>query len=76
MDRAKCEPALSSGRSLCIWPRRNLDFVSGRKKRAPKWTQIVGVEWLYRALTDQEDLHELQRCLKCLILLCATSAVK
>jgi N-acetylglucosaminyldiphosphoundecaprenol N-acetyl-beta-D-mannosaminyltransferase len=29
-----------------------LDFVSGRKKRAPKWTQIVGVEWLYRAVTE------------------------
>lgn len=30
-----------------------LDFVSGRKKRAPKWTQVVGVEWLYRLLTER-----------------------
>jgi N-acetylglucosaminyldiphosphoundecaprenol N-acetyl-beta-D-mannosaminyltransferase len=25
-----------------------LDFVSGRKKRAPKWIQVVGAEWLFR----------------------------
>jgi N-acetylglucosaminyldiphosphoundecaprenol N-acetyl-beta-D-mannosaminyltransferase len=29
-----------------------LDFVSGRKKRAPRWTQRVGVEWLYRLFTE------------------------
>ena len=29
-----------------------LDFVSGRKKRAPEWTQAVGMEWLYRLLTE------------------------
>jgi len=29
-----------------------LDFVSGRKKRAPGWTQRVGVEWLYRVFTE------------------------
>ena len=29
-----------------------LDFVSGRKKRAPRWTQMVGVEWLYRLFTE------------------------
>ncbi len=25
-----------------------LDFVSGRKKRAPKWIQVIGFEWLFR----------------------------
>jgi N-acetylglucosaminyldiphosphoundecaprenol N-acetyl-beta-D-mannosaminyltransferase len=29
-----------------------LDFVSGRKKRAPRWMQIAGVEWLYRAIVE------------------------
>jgi N-acetylglucosaminyldiphosphoundecaprenol N-acetyl-beta-D-mannosaminyltransferase len=29
-----------------------LDFVSGRKKRAPKWTQSIGIEWLYRLFTE------------------------
>lgn len=30
-----------------------LDFVSGQKKRAPRWTQKVGVEWLYRLFTEK-----------------------
>jgi N-acetylglucosaminyldiphosphoundecaprenol N-acetyl-beta-D-mannosaminyltransferase len=29
-----------------------LDFVSGRKKRAPRWIQIAGIEWLFRLLTE------------------------
>jgi exopolysaccharide biosynthesis WecB/TagA/CpsF family protein len=29
-----------------------LDFVSGRKKRAPKWIQTVGAEWLFRLVTE------------------------
>jgi len=29
-----------------------LDFVSGRKKRAPKWIQTVGAEWLFRFLSE------------------------
>jgi len=29
-----------------------LDFVLERKKRAPKWTQELGLEWLYRLITD------------------------
>jgi N-acetylglucosaminyldiphosphoundecaprenol N-acetyl-beta-D-mannosaminyltransferase len=33
-----------------------LDFVSGRKKRAPKWTQTVGVEWLYRVVFEPQRL--------------------
>lgn len=33
-----------------------LDFVSGKKKRAPKWTQTVGVEWLYRVIFEPQRL--------------------
>lgn len=29
-----------------------LDFVSGKKKRAPKWMQAGGIEWLFRLLTE------------------------
>jgi N-acetylglucosaminyldiphosphoundecaprenol N-acetyl-beta-D-mannosaminyltransferase len=29
-----------------------LDFVSGRKKRAPKWIQVIGFEWLFRFLCE------------------------
>jgi N-acetylglucosaminyldiphosphoundecaprenol N-acetyl-beta-D-mannosaminyltransferase len=28
------------------------DFVSGRKKRAPRWIQVVGAEWLFRVITE------------------------
>jgi N-acetylglucosaminyldiphosphoundecaprenol N-acetyl-beta-D-mannosaminyltransferase len=41
-----------------------LDFVSGRKKRAPKWTQTVGVEWLYRALTESGRLSRTAKMFK------------
>ncbi|MGC2448810.1 MAG: WecB/TagA/CpsF family glycosyltransferase [Candidatus Sulfotelmatobacter sp.] len=41
-----------------------LDFVSGRKKRAPKWTQTVGVEWLYRALTEPGRLARTAKMFK------------
>jgi exopolysaccharide biosynthesis WecB/TagA/CpsF family protein len=33
-----------------------LDFVSGRKKRAPKWIQGVGAEWLFRVFTESGRL--------------------
>ncbi|MGB9598175.1 MAG: WecB/TagA/CpsF family glycosyltransferase, partial [Candidatus Poribacteria bacterium] len=32
------------------------DFISGRKKRAPKWMQRVGLEWLYRLLQEPKRL--------------------
>lgn len=41
-----------------------LDFVSGRKKRAPKWTQTVGVEWLYRAVTEPGRLARTAKMFK------------
>jgi N-acetylglucosaminyldiphosphoundecaprenol N-acetyl-beta-D-mannosaminyltransferase len=31
-----------------------LDFVSGRKKRAPRWIQYVGAEWLYRLFSEPD----------------------
>jgi len=41
-----------------------LDFVSGRKKRAPKWTQAVGVEWLFRLLTESGRLGRTAKMFK------------
>jgi len=41
-----------------------LDFVSGRKKRAPKWTQAVGIEWLYRLLTESGRLGRTAKMFK------------
>tara|TARA_A100001015_G_scaffold316270_2_gene430113 strand:- start:685 stop:1404 length:720 start_codon:yes stop_codon:yes gene_type:complete len=34
----------------------SFDVLSGRKKRAPKWMQKKGVEWLYRGLTEPQRL--------------------
>jgi len=41
-----------------------LDFVSGRKKRAPKWTQAIGVEWLYRLFTESGRLSRTAKMFK------------
>lgn len=32
------------------------DFVSGRKKRAPRWVQHIGMEWLFRLGTEPRRL--------------------
>jgi N-acetylglucosaminyldiphosphoundecaprenol N-acetyl-beta-D-mannosaminyltransferase len=32
------------------------DFFSGRKKEAPRWMQAVGLEWLFRLLSDPKRL--------------------
>ena len=30
----------------------SFDIVAGLTKRAPKWLQIIGLEWLYRTLQE------------------------
>jgi exopolysaccharide biosynthesis WecB/TagA/CpsF family protein len=32
------------------------DFLSGRARRAPKWMQIVGLEWAFRTLLEPRRL--------------------
>lgn len=32
----------------------SLDVISGRKKRAPKWAQVLYIEWLYRLFTEPQ----------------------
>ncbi len=32
------------------------DFISGKKKRAPKWIQKIGFEWLYRLIQEPKRL--------------------
>ena len=41
-----------------------LDFVSGRKKRAPKWIQEVGAEWLFRLITEPGRLGRTAKMFK------------
>jgi N-acetylglucosaminyldiphosphoundecaprenol N-acetyl-beta-D-mannosaminyltransferase len=40
------------GVPLAIQLGASFDFVAGRAKRAPKWMQRTGLEWLYRAVQD------------------------
>lgn len=41
---------------LCIQLGASFDFVAGTAKRAPKIFQRIGLEWLYRALSDPKRL--------------------
>jgi N-acetylglucosaminyldiphosphoundecaprenol N-acetyl-beta-D-mannosaminyltransferase len=41
-----------------------LDFVSGRKKRAPRWIQVVGAEWLCRVITEPARLGRTAKMFK------------
>ena len=36
--------------ALCVGA--TIDFLAGEKKRAPKWVQAIGLEWLHRISTD------------------------
>ena len=36
------------GVPVCVQIGASLDFVAGRVRRAPRWAQRIGVEWLYR----------------------------
>jgi N-acetylglucosaminyldiphosphoundecaprenol N-acetyl-beta-D-mannosaminyltransferase len=41
-----------------------LDFVSGRTKRAPRLIQVLGVEWLFRALTEPRRMRRTAKMFK------------
>jgi N-acetylglucosaminyldiphosphoundecaprenol N-acetyl-beta-D-mannosaminyltransferase len=34
----------------------SIDFVTGKQRRAPRWMQRIGAEWLYRLLSDPRRL--------------------
>lgn len=38
-----------------------LDFISGRQKRAPKWMQKSGLEWLYRLVREPSRIGRMYR---------------
>jgi len=44
------------GVPLAIQLGASFDFVAGQAKRAPKWMQRTGLEWLYRAVKDPRRL--------------------
>jgi N-acetylglucosaminyldiphosphoundecaprenol N-acetyl-beta-D-mannosaminyltransferase len=53
----------ASGVQLCIGCGGSLDFLSGQIKRAPKWVQSIGMEGVYRLLT-QPKWFRLKRLLR------------
>lgn len=40
--------------ALCVGA--TIDFLAGEKKRAPKWLQALGMEWLHRMLSEPKRL--------------------
>lgn len=40
----------ANGLALCIGA--SIDFLTGAQRRAPRWMQHIGMEWLYRALQN------------------------
>jgi N-acetylglucosaminyldiphosphoundecaprenol N-acetyl-beta-D-mannosaminyltransferase len=47
----------------------SLDVLSGRKKRAPRWTQALYIEWLYRLITEPQRWKRQLALPKCLWLM-------
>jgi N-acetylglucosaminyldiphosphoundecaprenol N-acetyl-beta-D-mannosaminyltransferase len=45
---------LNAKTALCIGA--TIDFLAGEKKRAPRWMQRFGVEWLHRLLSEPKRL--------------------
>lgn len=42
------------GLAMCVGA--SVDFLSGKQPRAPEWMRAVGIEWLYRLLTNPRRL--------------------
>ena len=43
---------LRTGAAVAIGIGGSLDFIAGRQKRAPRWLQRLGLEWLYRLVRE------------------------
>ena len=44
------------GVPLCIQLGASFDFIVGKARRAPRWIQRIGMEWLFRAVRDPQRL--------------------
>lgn len=44
----------AQGVAFCIGA--SIEFMLGRKRRAPKWMQLAGLEWAYRLITEPRRL--------------------
>lgn len=52
--RLIAERAMARGVALCIGA--SLEFMTGAKRRAPAWMQRMGLEWLFRLLSEPRRL--------------------
>jgi N-acetylglucosaminyldiphosphoundecaprenol N-acetyl-beta-D-mannosaminyltransferase len=61
----------AGGVGLCIGAA--IDFLTGKQRRAPVWLQKVGLEWLYRLLSDPRRLafRYLIECPRIFYLICS-----
>ena len=50
LARAIAEIPGTTGTGLCIGA--SIDFLTGRQRRAPRWMQRAGIEWLHRLLSE------------------------
>ena len=50
------ENCRSLGVPVCVQVGATFDFVAGRVRRAPKWMQKIGLEWLHRILSEPRRL--------------------
>jgi N-acetylglucosaminyldiphosphoundecaprenol N-acetyl-beta-D-mannosaminyltransferase len=44
------------GVPVCVQMGATLDFVAGRVRRAPRWLQRLGLEWMFRAIQEPRRL--------------------
>lgn len=45
-----------TARGICLCVGASLEFLTGIKKRAPRWMQSLGIEWLHRLGSDPKRL--------------------
>jgi N-acetylglucosaminyldiphosphoundecaprenol N-acetyl-beta-D-mannosaminyltransferase len=50
-----------AGQYLAFGLGGTLDFISGRQKRAPKWMQKIGIEWLYRLIREPSRIGRMYK---------------
>lgn len=53
---------------LCIGVGGTFDFIAGIQKRAPKWVQNIGMEWLYRLIREPKRFPRQTSILKFIFL--------
>lgn len=49
---------LAAGVPVCIGVGATIDFLAGSMKRAPRWMQVIGAEWLFRLAQEPRRLFK------------------